>query len=371
LVQRVAMKVPFGDLRRQYDAMQEEIDAAVRRVHERGWFILGVEGEGFECEFAEYIGAKRAVGVGSGTEAIHLALRAVGVEPGDEVITAANTCVPTISGIWMAGAIPVLVDIDEKSYTLDALKLEAAISPKTRAILPVHLYGQAVDMDAILDIAHRHKIKVVEDAAQAHGATYKGQKLGCLGDAAAFSFYPSKNLGANGDAGAVTTNDDEIAERLIRLRNYGQAERYYHTTKGTNSRLDELQAAILRVKLSHLDKWNERRREIARIYNEGITHPDIQKPVEVEYGKHNYHLYVIRLERRDELQTHLTTCGVTTLIHYPVPVHLQQAYQDLNKQRGAYPVAEACADEILSLPIFPELKTEEACYIVDCVNTFK
>ncbi len=371
MVQRLAMKVPFGDLRRQYDALQEEIDQAVRRVHERGWFILGVEGESFEREFAEYNGVTRCVGVGSGTEAIHLALRAVGVQSGDEVITAANTCVPTVSGIWMAGATPVLVDIDEQSFTLDPQKLEAAITPKTRAILPVHLYGQAANMAAILEIAHQHNVKVVEDAAQAHGATYHNRRLGSIGDAAAFSFYPSKNLGANGDAGAVTTNDDEIAERLIRLRNYGQEERYYHTTKGTNSRLDELQAAILRAKLRHLDKWNERRREVAQIYDNGITNPAILKPMEMAYGKHNYHLYVIRLERRNELQAHLAACGITTLIHFPVPVHLQKAYSDLNKQRGDYPVAETCADQILSLPIFPELKTEETNYIVDCINTFK
>ncbi len=371
MVQRVNLKVPFGDLRRQYEALQEEIDAAVRRVHERGWFILGVEGEGFEREFAEFVGARRCVGVGSGTEAIHLALRAVGVQPGDEVITAANTCVPTVSGIWMAGATPVLVDIDEQSYTLDPQKLEAAITPKTKALLPVHLYGQAADMDAILEIARPRNIKVIEDAAQAHGATYKHRKLGSLGDAAAFSFYPSKNLGANGDAGAVTTNDDEIAERLMQLRNYGQAERYYHTTKGTNSRLDELQAAILRAKLPHLDEWNARRHEIARIYDEGITHPAIQKPQAMAYGMQNYHLYVIRTARRDDLQNHLAACGITTLIHYPVPIHLQKAYSDLHKQAGDYPIAEICASQILSLPIFPELKSEEAYYLVDCINTFQ
>src|SRR5262249_8180092 len=252
------MQVPFGDLRRQYEAMRDEIDAAVRRVHERGWFILGEEGDAFEREFAAYLEVKHAVGVGSGTEAIHLALRAVGVGIGDEVNTAANTCVPTVSGIWAAGAVPALVDVEESSFNLDAGKLEAAITPKTKAILPVHLYGQAADLDPILEIAERHNIPVIEDAAQAHGATYKGRKLGGFGAGAAFSFYPSKNLGANGDGGAVTTNDDEIAERLRQLRNYGQHHRYYHKTKGTNSRLDEIQAAILRAKLPYLDDWNER-----------------------------------------------------------------------------------------------------------------
>ena len=368
---QIAMKVPFGDLRRQYDAMRQEIDEAVQRVFERGWFILGVEGENFEREFADFLGVKRAVGVGSGTEAIHLALRAVGVEAGDEVITVPNTCVPTVSGIWAAGAVPVLVDIKEESFTLDPNKLEAAITPKTKAILPVHLYGQAADLDPIIGIARKHNLKVIEDAAQAHGATYKNRKLGAIADAAAFSFYPSKNLGANGDGGAVTTNDDEIAERVYRLRNYGQERRYYHKTKGTNSRLDEVQAAILRAKLKRLNEWNERRQQIAKIYDEEITNSLIQKPAQVESGQHNYHLYVVRCERRDQLQQSLNEKGVTTLIHYPVPIHLQEAYRDLNKREGDYPVTELIARQILSLPIFPELTYDEARYVVDCINSFK
>jgi dTDP-4-amino-4,6-dideoxygalactose transaminase len=370
-VVQVALKVPFGDLRRQYVAMRQEIDEAVQRVFERGWFILGIEGENFEREFADYLGVKRAVGVGSGTEAIHLALRAVGVEAGDEVITVPNTCVPTVSGIWAAGAVPVLVDVKEESFTLDPDKLEAVITPKTKAILPVHLYGQAADLDSIIEIARRHNLKVIEDAAQAHGATYKNRKLGAIADAAAFSFYPSKNLGANGDGGAVTTNDEEIAERVIRLRNYGQEKRYYHKTKGTNSRLDEVQAAILREKLKYLNAWNERRREIANIYDEGLTNSLLQKPVQVDYGRHNYHLYVIRCERRDELQRFLNEKGISTLIHYPVPIHLQEAYGDLNKRQGDYPVAELIAGQILSLPIFPELTYDEARYVIDCINSFK
>jgi dTDP-4-amino-4,6-dideoxygalactose transaminase len=370
-VVQVDLKVPFGDLRRQYVAMRQEIDDAVLRVFERAWFILGEEGESFEREFAGYLDVKRAVGVGSGTEAIHLALRAVGVEAGDEVITVANTCVPTVSGIWAAGAVPVLVDVKEESFTLDPDKLEAVITPKTKAILPVHLYGQAADLDSIIEIARMHNLKVIEDAAQAHGATYKNRKLGAIADAAAFSFYPSKNLGANGDGGAVTTNDEGIAERVMRLRNYGQAERYYHKTKGTNSRLDELQAAILRAKLTRLDEWNERRREIAKFYDEEITNSLIQKPSQVEYGRHNYHLYVVRCERRDELQKFLNQKGITTLIHYPIPIHLQEAYGDLNKREGDYPVAELIAKRILSLPIFPELTYDEARYLVDCINSFK
>jgi dTDP-4-amino-4,6-dideoxygalactose transaminase len=367
---QVARTVPFGDLRRQYEAMREEVDAAVRRVHERGWFILGAECEAFEKEFAESVGVRHAVGVGNGTEAIHLALRGVGVGPGDEVITVANTCVPTVSGIWPSGAAIRLVDIEERSFTLDPNKLEGAITEKTRAIVVVHLYGQAADLSPILEIARRHRLKLIEDAAQAHGATYKGRRLGSIGDAAAFSFYPSKNLGANGDAGAVTTDDPEIAGRIVRFRNYGQEKRYYHTTKGINSRLDEMQAAILRAKLPHLDRWNERRRAIARIYHHGVTNPLIKKPEEMGYGTPNYHLYVVRCGRREALQQHLAENGIQTLIHYPVPVHLQEAYRDLGKTRGDYPVAEACADEILSLPIFPELTDGEAEYVVETLNSF-
>ena len=367
----VARSVPFGDLRRPYQAMQEAIDEAVRRVHERGWFILGAECEAFEKEFAAYVGVAHAVAVGNGTEAIHLALRALGVGEGDEVITVANTCVPTVSGIWPSGASIQLVDIDERSFTLAPQKLEEVISARTRAIVVVHLYGQAADMDPILEIARHHNLKVIEDAAQAHGATYKGRRLGSLGDAAAFSFYPSKNLGANGDGGAVTTSDPEIAGRIARLRNYGQERRYYHASKGINSRLDEVQAAILRTKLPHLDEWNERRRAIARRYDEGITHPLVKKPEEMSYGIANYHLYVVRCRRRASLQEHLAAHGIQTLIHYPVPVHLQDAYQDLGKRRGDYPVSETCAEEILSLPIFPELTDEEAEYVVENINSFQ
>ena len=368
---QVATTVPFGDLRRQYDAMREEIDTAVRRVHERGWFILGEECEAFESEFAAAVGVRHAVGVGNGTEAIHLALRAVGVGPGDEVITVANTCVPTVSGIWPSGATIRLIDVDERSFTLDPHKLEEAITTKTRAIVVVHLYGQAADLDPIAEIARRHNLNLIEDAAQAHGALYKGRRLGSIGDAAAFSFYPSKNLGANGDGGAVTTNDAEIAGRLRRLRNYGQEQRYYHTSKGINSRLDEMQAAILRAKLPRLDGWNERRRAIARLYDQGIHNPLIRKPEEMSYGRHNYHLYVVRCERRDALQQHLSERGIQTLIHYPVPIHLQEGYQDLGRKRGDYPVSERGADEVLSLPIFPELSDGEAASVVENLNSFE
>jgi dTDP-4-amino-4,6-dideoxygalactose transaminase len=364
------MKVPFGDLRRQYDLNRDTIDRGIKRVVERGWFILGQEVEAFEKEFAEYLGARHAVGVGSGTEAIQLALMAAGVEPGDEVITAANTCVPTISAITSAGATPVLADIIPETFNIAPQSVEAAITEKTKAIVPVHLYGQAADMDAILEVARKHGLLVIEDAAQAHGATYNGLRLGTLGDAGCFSFYPSKNLGAYGDGGAVVTDDTEIALRLRRLRNYGEERRYFHNSKGINSRLDEIQAAVLRAKLPRLDEWNRRRREICALYSETIKTPRISKPVEAAYGRSNFHLYVVRAGRRAALQEFLSRNGVTTLIHYPVPVHLQRAYSDLGKRAGDYPVSEQCADEVLSLPIFPELEDDEIRYVCQCINAF-
>ena len=364
------MKIPFGDLRRQYDAIRSEVDSAVQRVFERGWFILGQEGEQFEQEFAAYLGADHAVGVASGTDAIQLALIAAGVEPGDEVITAANTCVPTVSGISSSGATPVLVDVDPASFNMDPEKLEDAITPRTRAIVPVHLYGQAADLDPISEMARRHDLRVIEDTAQGVGASYKGRKLGAIADAGCFSFYPSKNLGAFGDGGAVVTNDEKMAQSLRRLRNYGEVRRYYHATKGVNSRLDEIQAAILRAKLPLLDGWNQRRREIAAIYNRKIDNELIRKPVELDYGVHNYHLYVTRCELRDELQQHMANQGVATLIHYPVPIHLQEAYAELKAGEGRYPVSEACAREVLTLPIFPELTDEEADLVATSLNSF-
>ena len=346
------------------------MDSAVQRVLNRGWFILGQEGEQFEREFAAYLGARHALGVASGTDAIHLALVGAGVRPGDEVITAANTCVPTVSGISSSGALPVLVDVDPVSFNLDPSQIEGAITPRTRAIVPVHLYGQAADLDAIVEIARRHNIRVVEDAAQGVGAMYRNRKLGAIGEAGCFSFYPSKNLGAFGDGGAVVTDDDDIAERVRRLRNYGEVRRYYHATKGVNSRLDEMQAAILRAKLPLLDAWNRRRREIAAIYDREIRNELIRKPVELQYGIHNYHLYVVRCRRRDELQKHMADCGVGTLIHYPVPIHLQEAYQDLRQREGSFPVAEECSREVLTLPVFPELTDDEVNYVAESVNSF-
>ncbi|HET9532925.1 MAG TPA: DegT/DnrJ/EryC1/StrS family aminotransferase [Blastocatellia bacterium] len=364
------MKVPFGDLRRQYDQYRDAIDSAIRRVLDRGWFVLGDEVSEFEREFAAYIGARNAVGVASGTEAIQLALTAAGVGQNDEVITAPNTCVPTVAAITAAGATPVFADIDELSFNLDPDKVERAITSKTRAILPVHLYGQAADMDPLLEIARARDIAVIEDAAQAHGTVYRGRKVGTFGDAACFSFYPSKNLGAYGDGGAVVTDDDAYADRVRLLRNYGQERRYFHSLKGINSRLDELQAAILRTKLSELDRWNDRRREIALRYTTGIHNPQVRMPVEREYGRSNFHLFVVRSSRRDSLQEHLRVKEVETLIHYPIPVHLQEAYKDLNYHAGDFPAAERCANEVLSLPLFPEMTEREVEKVISAVNSF-
>jgi len=353
------MKVPFLDLSRQYLARKGEIDSALARVFARAWFILGEEGEAFEREFAQYLGASHGVGCGSGTEALHLALLACGVEPGDEVITVPNTAVPTISAISFANAVPRMVDIDPVTYTIDVRQVEAAITPRTKVLMPVHLYGQSADLTPLLEIARQYNLRLIEDACQAHGATYGAPRAGTLGDAGCFSFYPSKNLGAYGDGGFVCTNNPEIDQRLRRLRNYGQTKRYYHATKGFNSRLDELQAAVLRAKLVHLDRWNESRRALAKRFDALLQDLPVTLPQQAEWGKHVFHLYVIRTPQRDRLCSFLAERGVQTIIHYPVPVHLQEAYRDLNIPLGALPEAEKAAREIVSLPFYPEMREDE------------
>lgn len=364
------MVVPFGDLRRQYFSIKEETDEVIRKVLESGWFILGRHVEAFEKEFSEFCGCLYGVGVGSGTEALHLALLACGVQSGDEVITVPNTAVPTVSAISMACAVPVFIDIMPDSCNMDVSKIEAKISKKTKAILPVHLYGQSADMEPILEIARKYSLMVIEDACQAHGTLYGNKRAGSMGDAGCFSFYPSKNLGAFGDAGMVITNNKTIAKTVWMLRNYGQEERYHHLIKGVNSRLDEIQAAILRVKLKHMDQWNARRRDIAALYCEKITNPKIVKPTEMPYGCHAYHLYVIKTEKRDPMQHFLRQRGVETMIHYPIPVYLQEAYRDLGLKEGVCPAAEKHSQQILSLPMFPELTNEEVDYICDSINSF-
>ena len=362
------MRIEFNDLRPQHRELREEIRAAVEQVLDDGWFVLGRQVEAFEREFADYCGVGHCVGVGSGTEAIHLALLAAGVQPGDDVVTVSFTAVPTCSAISFAGARPVFVDVDHRTFTMDPERLEDAITPRTRAILPVHLYGQTADMDPILEVGRRRGIPVIEDACQAHGAEYRGRRAGSMGTMAAFSFYPTKNLGAAGDAGAVTTSDPVLAERLRLLRNYGQRKRYYHDSKGFNSRLDELQAAILRVKLRHLNRWNEVRRAKARLYDSLLT--GVVCPLEAGYARHVYHLYVVRSRRRNELQRYLAEQGIGTLIHYPVPVHLQEAYRDLGLTLGSLPATEQCAEEILSLPLYPELPDELIVDVAEAINRF-
>lgn len=347
--------IPFGDLRLQYQAIQIELDAAIQSVLDDGWFILGKNVSAFENEFAAYCGTDFAVGVGNGTDALQLALMACGVGPGDEVVTTPLSATFTALAISATGAIPAFVDIDPDTYNMDPRELEQAISPRTKAVMPVHLYGQPADMDPILAAARKYNLFVIEDAAQAHGAVYKGHRVGTLGDVGCFSFYPSKNLGAFGDGGMVVTDNPEVAEKLRMLRNGGQKTRYDHQLLGRNSRLDELQAAILRVKLTYLEKWNERRRHIAALYTALLGDSDVEPPIEMPYARHIYHLYVIRCQDRDALQEHLAERGVGTAVHYPIPIHLQRAYRWLNLGRGSFPIAERCADQVLSLPIYPEL----------------
>jgi dTDP-4-amino-4,6-dideoxygalactose transaminase len=364
------MRVPIVELKSQYLAYQAELDGAIREVLEASWFILGKQLEAFEREFAEYCGAEHAVGVGSGTEALHLALLACGIGQGDEVITVPNTAVPTVCAIDFAGATPVFADIDPVTFTLDPAELERRLTRRTRAIVPVHLFGQPADMDPALEFARRNGLRVVDDAAQAHGAEYRGRRVGALADATAWSFYPSKNLGAYGDAGAVTTNDPELARRLRMLRNYGEEQRYYHTIRGFNSRLDEIQAAILRAKLRHLETWNERRRAIAARYSEAIRHPEVRLPAEAPWTRHVFHLYVIRLQRRDSLREHLAAREIGSQIHYPLPVYRQEAYAHLAVPSGDCAEAERAAAEILSLPLYPELTEGQVEAVVEAVNAF-
>ena len=363
------MSIPFCDLRRQYLAIKEEIDQAVTRVLNRGWFILGEEVLAFEEEFAAYCGAAYGVGVGSGTEALHLALLAYGVGPGDEVITVPNTAVATVAAIELAGATPVFVDIDPVTYNIDISQVEEKITPRTKVLLPVHLYGQAADVGPLLSLAEAQGLIVVEDAAQAHGTTYKGRRLP-QGDVGCFSFYPTKNLGAYGDGGMVVTDDAQIAERVRLLRQYGWEKRYISSIRGLNSRLDELQAAILRVKLRHLNEWNEARRRWASLYNELLTGSEVVTPQESSYGEHIYHLYVVRSKERDELQQFLAQKAIGTMIHYPLPIHLMEAYHGLGYGPGSFPQAEEHCRQALSLPLYSEITKEEVEMVADSIKEF-
>lgn len=365
---KIGAEVPFLDLREAYLELKEEIDGAYQRVMNSGWYILGEEVEAFEQEFAKDCGTKHCVGVANGLEALELILRVYGIGPGDEVIVPANTYVATWLAVSATGAAPVPVEPNGGTYNIDPDRIEASITPRTRAILPVHLYGQPAEMDALNEIARRRGLKVIEDAAQAHGARYRGRRAGSLGDAAGWSFYPTKNMGAYGDAGAVTTDDDKLAEEVRVLRNYGSKEKYYNEAKGINSRLDELHAAILRVRLNHLDEWNARRARIAAKYLEEVRGIDLMLPAVADGADPVWHLFVIRSKRRDELQRYLKGQGISTLVHYPVPPHLQKAYKDTTLP--AAPITEAIHSEVLSLPMGPHLSAEDAVRVVEAVRSF-
>ena len=362
------MNIPFVDLQTQYQGLKPEVDAAVLAVMQRGDFVLGRAVAEFEKAFAEYCGAEYCVGVDSGYSALELIIRAYDIGPGDEVITAANTFIATTLAISNAGATPVLVDCDPETYNLDANKIEAAITSRTKAIMPVHLYGQTADMDAILAIARKHKLYVFEDAAQASGARYKGRRAGSLGHAAAFSFYPGKNLGAYGDGGAVTTNDPDVAEKIRLLRNIGQKIKYFHEIKGFNHRLDTMQAAVLGVKLPYLDGWNASRRRAAATYADLLADLPLITPTTSDDTEHIFHLYVVRVADREALMDDLKSKGIATGLHYPIPIHLQPAYAELGYKRGDFPVTEEYAELILSLPIFPELDDDKVTYVTDAIR---
>jgi dTDP-4-amino-4,6-dideoxygalactose transaminase len=362
------IKVPYLDLKAQYQSIKPEIDAAIARVLDSCQFVLGPEVAAFEQEFAAYCGAAECIALNSGTSALHLALLAAGVGPGDEVITVPFTFVASVAAVTYTGARPVLVDIDPRSFNMDPAAIEAAITPRTKAILPVHLYGQPADMAPIMEVAKRHGLVVIEDAAQAHGAKYKGQPVGSIGDIACFSFYPGKNLGAYGEGGAVTTSNAEYANTIRMLRDWGQDRKYHHLLRGFNYRMEGFQGAILRVKLRHLDRWTEARRAVVRQYDELLSDSGVETPAEMPWARHVYHVYTLRADDRDGLQAALQAEGIQTGIHYPVPAHLQPAYADLGYGRGAFPRSEAASEQVLSLPLYPELSPQAVIEVAGAVR---
>jgi dTDP-4-amino-4,6-dideoxygalactose transaminase len=357
--------IPCANPHAQYAAYRTEIDLAIKNAVESGRYILGPHVEAFESEFARYIGVTEAIGVSSGTDALHLALAACHVGQGDEVITVAHTAVATVAAIEMTGAVPVFVDIDPIYFTIDPSLIESAITPRTRAIVPVHLYGQPADMHGVLEIARRHRLRVIEDCAQAHGAEWGGRRVGNWGDIGCFSFYPTKNLGALGDGGMVVTSNPELAARVRLLREYGWSSRYVSEIPGWNSRLDEIQAALLRVKLAHLDTDNERRHRIAEYYTARLGGAGVTLPVERPESRHAWHLYVVRSTRRDALREQLASNGVGTLVHYPVPIHLQPAYNKRTVRGPSLPATEHAAREVLSLPMYPQLLPDEIEHVAN------
>lgn len=354
--------------------MEKELNDALRqafdRVLRRSWYIGGVEDAAFEEAFARYCGSEYCIGVGNGLDALMLALKALDIGEGDEVIVPSNTYIATALAVTYVGATPVFAEPDIRTFNMDPRRMEAAITPKTRAVMPVHLYGQPCDMDPVMEIAHKYGLKVVEDCAQAHGALYKGRKVGTFGDAAGFSFYPGKNLGALGDAGAVVTGSKELADKIRALGNYGSDYKYHHIYKGNNSRLDEMQAALLSAKLPHLERMNEARRDIARKFTQGIKNPRVITPYVMEDCTCVWHIYAVRCAQRDALEKHLNDRGIGTNKHYPIPMHLQECYRDLHIPKGALPVAEEISATQLSLPLYYGMTDDEIQYVIDAVNEF-
>jgi len=364
-------KIPLVDLLRQYRLIKEELNEAISEVLESGSFILGENVSSFEQEFSNYLNTKYAVGVGSGTDALHIALKTIGVNPGDEVITVPFTFISTVYAIIHCGAKPVLVDIDPNTYTINTKQITQAITEKTKAIIPVHMYGQPADMEPIMEIAEQHGLWTIEDAAQAHGAEYKSRKVGSIGHIACFSFYPSKNLGAYGDGGMMVTNDEELSKKAKQLRQYGQKSRYRYEAVGYNSRLDEIQAAILRVKLKHLDAWTEKRRNHAKLYNSLLTGvSSVVTPIEDSDRKHVYHLYVIRCQDRDNLRNYLASKNIATGIHYPEPIHLSEVYKNHGYDNYDLKFSQDYALQVLSLPMFPELTNNEIMQVCSQIGIF-
>ena len=364
------MNIPFVSFRPMERELDQDLRSAFERVLARSWYIRGAEDEAFEKAFAQYCGARYCVGVGNGLDALMLALKALDVGAGDEVIVPSNTYIATVLAVMYVGAKPIFVEPDIRTFNIDSARIEEVITPKTRVIMPVHLYGQACDMEPIMEIACKHGLKVVEDCAQAHGATYKGRKIGTFGDAAGFSFYPGKNLGALGDGGAVVTDNEELAERIRALGNYGSDYKYHHIYKGNNSRLDEMQAAFLAAKLPHLDRMNEARRRIAELYTKGIQNPKVVKPYVAPECVPVWHIYAIRCAERNELERYLSKKGIGTNKHYPIPIHLQECCRDLQIPEGSLPVAEEISRTELSLPMYYGMIDEEVQYVIDAVNAF-
>jgi dTDP-4-amino-4,6-dideoxygalactose transaminase len=363
--------IPFLDMKAQYLELKPDLDSAYQRVMDSGRYILGDEVQAFEQEFAEFVGVKHCVGVGNGLEALELILTAAGIEEGDEVIVPANTYIASWLAVSNVGAIPVPVEPDPHTSNIDPGRIRDAVSKRTKAILAVHLYGQTVEMEEIWDVAEQFDLSIIEDSAQTHGAVYKDRMAGNLGLAAGFSFYPTKNLGAFGDAGAITTNNDDLADKVRVLRNYGSRQKYFNETRGHNSRLDPLQAAFLQVKLKYIENWNARRKRIAEYYSANLNNvSELQLPRTAQHADHVWHLYVVRCRERDGLQAHLRECGIDTMIHYPVPPHLSQAYADLNYVAGAFPITEELSRSILSIPIGPHLSIDDAEFVVEKIKQF-